>query len=148
MGRELSHGVSSLSMSSRFIKHPATIMKMIQICLKAIPKKKQTIFLQGMCFCPQCGTLSFPDQSNNIHCPNYKCGYKGPLTTVLKMADGKTFHASEIVSKIASSPVAEMVPCIGSGCSTLVSRTTGRCGHCKQFSGGMMPGANYRANPW
>tara|TARA_B110001452_G_C15232605_1_gene426879 strand:+ start:2225 stop:2632 length:408 start_codon:yes stop_codon:yes gene_type:complete len=135
-------------MPSRLIKHPARMMKVIRICLKAIPKKKQPIFLLGMCFCPQCGTLAFPDQANNINCTNYKCGYKGQLTTVIKMDDGKVISGSEIVTKLSSSPTAEKVPCIGQGCSTLVSRSTGRCGHCAQFSGGMMPGPNYRANPW
>jgi len=103
---------------------------------------------QGMCFCPQCGTLAFPDQANNINCTNYKCGYKGQLTTVIKMDDGKVISGSEIVTKLSSSPTAEKVPCIGQGCSTLVSRSTGRCGHCAQFSGGMMPGSSYRSYPW
>jgi DNA-directed RNA polymerase subunit M/transcription elongation factor TFIIS len=31
-------------------------------------------------FCPICGALSFPDSKNNIKCPDYKCGYEGPLT--------------------------------------------------------------------
>ena len=103
---------------------------------------------QGMCFCPQCGTLAFPDQANNINCTNYKCGYKGQLTTVIKMDDGKVISGSEIMTKLSSSPTAEKVPCIGQGCSTLVSRSTGRCGHCAQFSGGMMPGSSYRSYPW
>ncbi len=30
-------------------------------------------------FCPICGSLSFPDSKNNIKCPDYKCGYEGPL---------------------------------------------------------------------
>ena len=30
-------------------------------------------------FCPICGALSFPDSKNNIKCPDYKCGYEGPL---------------------------------------------------------------------
>ena len=31
-------------------------------------------------FCPMCGSLSFPDSKNNIKCPDYKCGYEGPLS--------------------------------------------------------------------
>ncbi|MGY8691872.1 MAG: RPA12/RPB9/RPC11 RNA polymerase family protein [Candidatus Poseidoniales archaeon] len=31
-------------------------------------------------FCPICGALSFPDSKNNIKCPDYKCGYEGPLS--------------------------------------------------------------------
>ena len=31
-------------------------------------------------FCPNCGALSYPDASGNIKCPNYKCGYEGPLS--------------------------------------------------------------------
>jgi len=31
-------------------------------------------------FCPICGALSYPDSNNNIKCPDYKCGYEGPLS--------------------------------------------------------------------
>ena len=31
-------------------------------------------------FCPMCGSVSFPDSKNNIKCPDYKCGYEGPLS--------------------------------------------------------------------
>ena len=35
-------------------------------------------------FCPNCGTLSFPDSKGWIKCPNYKCGYEGPLDNTMK----------------------------------------------------------------
>ena len=30
-------------------------------------------------FCPKCGTLAFPTPSGDINCPDYKCGYQGPI---------------------------------------------------------------------
>jgi len=26
-------------------------------------------------FCPECGSLSYPDNKGWIKCPDYKCGY-------------------------------------------------------------------------
>ncbi len=31
-------------------------------------------------FCPECGALSYPDDRGWIKCPDYKCGYEGPLS--------------------------------------------------------------------
>ena len=31
-------------------------------------------------FCPKCGALSYPDERGWIKCPDYKCGYEGPLS--------------------------------------------------------------------
>ena len=31
-------------------------------------------------FCPECGCLSYPDDRGWIKCPDYKCGYEGPLS--------------------------------------------------------------------
>ena len=31
-------------------------------------------------FCPECGSLSYPDNRGWIKCPDYKCGYEGPLS--------------------------------------------------------------------
>lgn len=31
-------------------------------------------------FCPECGSLSYPDERGWIKCPDYKCGYEGPLS--------------------------------------------------------------------
>ena len=31
-------------------------------------------------FCPECGTLAFPRPSGDINCPDYRCGYQGPLS--------------------------------------------------------------------
>ena len=36
-------------------------------------------------FCPVCGALSYPDDRGEIKCPDYKCGYEGPLSGL----DGK-----------------------------------------------------------
>ena len=35
-------------------------------------------------FCPECGALSFPDSKGWIKCPDYKCGYHGPLDNKMK----------------------------------------------------------------
>ena len=35
-------------------------------------------------FCPKCGALSFPDSKGWIKCPDYKCGYNGPLENKMK----------------------------------------------------------------
>ena len=35
-------------------------------------------------FCPECGALSFPDSKGWIKCPDYKCGYNGPLDNKMK----------------------------------------------------------------
>ncbi len=31
-------------------------------------------------FCPCCGTLSYPDPSDWIKCPDFRCGYEGHLS--------------------------------------------------------------------
>ena len=31
-------------------------------------------------FCPECGSLSYPDSNGWVKCPDYKCGYEGPLS--------------------------------------------------------------------
>ena len=51
-------------------------------------------------FCPNCGTLSFPDSSGDIKCPNYKCGYEGPLEN--KMQNPLTGEEIDL-SRISSS---------------------------------------------
>ncbi len=53
-------------------------------------------------FCPKCGTLSFPDPSGNITCPNYKCGYVGPAKLVIKGDDGEDVDLFKIKSETKS----------------------------------------------
>ncbi|MBT3772020.1 MAG: hypothetical protein HOB52_01590 [Euryarchaeota archaeon] len=56
-------------------------------------------------FCPSCGTLAFPDSKGHIKCPNYKCGYDGDASNVVKTADGgeidlsKTMSSSKVQSR-------------------------------------------------
>lgn len=45
-------------------------------------------------FCPECGTLSFPDPRGNIRCTNPKCGYEGPIDA--KMASVTSSSKAEI----------------------------------------------------
>ena len=49
-------------------------------------------------FCPQCGTLSFPNPAGEISCTNYKCGYVGPANIVIKGTDGKDVDLSQATS--------------------------------------------------
>jgi len=49
-------------------------------------------------FCPECGTLAFPDPSGNLDCPNYKCGYKGSAENKIRGTDGKEINLAETVS--------------------------------------------------
>ena len=34
-------------------------------------------------FCPECGALCFPKFEYQVNCPNFRCGYNGPLDPVL-----------------------------------------------------------------
>ena len=38
-------------------------------------------------FCPECGTLAFPDPSGKIKCPNYNCGYSGAAENKITVGD-------------------------------------------------------------
>ncbi len=49
-------------------------------------------------FCPECGTLSFPDSSGNIKCPNYACGYHGSSENKIQVGDEEVD-----ISKVTSS---------------------------------------------
>ena len=53
-------------------------------------------------FCPKCGTLSFPDPSGNITCPNYKCGYVGGAKLVIKGTDGEEVDLFNVKSETKS----------------------------------------------
>ena len=49
-------------------------------------------------FCPECGTLAFPDPSGVIDCTNYACGYKGSTSSSIKGEDGRTIDMTNLVS--------------------------------------------------
>ena len=53
-------------------------------------------------FCPECGTLSFPNPKGEIACPNYKCEYNGPANVVIKGTDGKEVDLSKATSSTAT----------------------------------------------
>ena len=38
-------------------------------------------------FCPECGTLAFPDPSGRIKCGNYQCGYSGAAENKITIGD-------------------------------------------------------------
>jgi len=54
-------------------------------------------------FCPECGTLAFPDPSGKIKCPNYNCGYHGDAENKVTMEDGTEID----ISKASSTSKAE-----------------------------------------
>ena len=49
-------------------------------------------------FCPECGTLAFPDPSGKIKCTNYQCGYSGTAENKVTMEDGTEIDLSEASS--------------------------------------------------
>lgn len=49
-------------------------------------------------FCPECGTLSYPDSSGNINCTNYKCNYQGGAKNEVTLPDGSTVDLAETTS--------------------------------------------------
>jgi DNA-directed RNA polymerase subunit M/transcription elongation factor TFIIS len=53
-------------------------------------------------FCPQCGTLAFPNPKGDIACTNYKCGYNGPANVVIKGVDGRDVDLSQAKSSTAA----------------------------------------------
>lgn len=63
-------------------------------------------------FCPECGTLSFPDAKNFIKCPNYKCGYEGPLSGAdgrgAEFVDPMTGEVVDLANATAKSSVASL----------------------------------------
>ena len=49
-------------------------------------------------FCPECGSLAFPEASGNIKCPNYKCGYTGVAENKITGTDGQEIDLSKATS--------------------------------------------------
>ena len=49
-------------------------------------------------FCPECGTLAFPDTSGEIKCTNYQCGYSGTAENEMEMEDGSKIDISKASS--------------------------------------------------
>ena len=54
-------------------------------------------------FCPQCGTLAFPDPTGNIMCPNYQCDYRGSASNTIVGTDGQEIDLAKAssTSKVA-----------------------------------------------
>jgi len=53
-------------------------------------------------FCPQCGTLAFPNPKGDIACTNSQCNYNGPANVVIKGADGRDVDLSQAKSSTAA----------------------------------------------
>ena len=49
-------------------------------------------------FCPECGSLAFPEASGNIKCPNYKCGYTGASENKITGTDGQEIDLAKATS--------------------------------------------------
>jgi DNA-directed RNA polymerase subunit M len=61
-------------------------------------------------FCPECGTLSFPDPNDWIKCPNHNCGYEGDIKgtdgtggTITDPRTGKTIDLTATTSSTKAS---------------------------------------------
>ena len=54
-------------------------------------------------FCPECGTLAFPDENGIILCPNGRCDYMGETKTAVQLESGETIDLSEAKSKSQAS---------------------------------------------
>ena len=59
-------------------------------------------------FCPKCGALSYPDERGWIKCPDYKCGYEGPVGgrdgsgSIVIGSDGKEIDLTKTKSSTES----------------------------------------------
>ena len=83
---------------------------MEEILIMIANKSKYGFIRPVTMFCPQCGTLAFPNPSGDISCTNYKCGYNGPANLVIKGADGKDVDLSKAKSSTqAKSRVYEVI---------------------------------------
>ena len=54
-------------------------------------------------FCPECGTLAFPDEKGIILCPNGRCDYMGETKTDIMLESGERIDLSEAKSKAEAS---------------------------------------------
>ena len=54
-------------------------------------------------FCPECGTLAFPNPDGNINCANYKCGYQGPQNPKFKNVQSSTKAKTRVYEIIKDS---------------------------------------------
>jgi DNA-directed RNA polymerase subunit M/transcription elongation factor TFIIS len=63
-------------------------------------------------FCPECGTLSFPDPNDWIKCPNHNCGYegdiKGPDGTGGTITDPRTGKTIDLTSTTSSTKASSL----------------------------------------
>ena len=71
-------------------------------------------------FCPECGTLAFPDPSGKIKCPNYNCGYHGTAENKVTMEDGTEID----ISKVSDITVVAFNPHTGDSIQTIKAGIT------------------------
>jgi transcription factor S len=64
-------------------------------------------------FCPECGTLAFPNPDGNINCANYKCGYQGPQNPKFKNVQSSTKAQTRVYEVIKDSDELKGVLTIG-----------------------------------
>jgi DNA-directed RNA polymerase subunit M/transcription elongation factor TFIIS len=63
-------------------------------------------------FCPECGTLSFPDSSGNIKCPNYRCDYSGSAENKVTLEDGSNIDLAKVASKTVAASLKHLTEVI------------------------------------
>ena len=54
-------------------------------------------------FCPECGTLAFPNPDGNINCANWNCGYQGPQNPKFKNVQSSTKAQTRVYEIIKDS---------------------------------------------
>ena len=72
-------------------------------------------------FCPACKSLVMPDLSWTIHCPNYKCGYKGPVAKKMNIGGKEVDLSIALVSEVGGNI------CAARGCHTEIHSSQARC---------------------
>lgn len=80
-------------------------------------------------FCPQCGTLAFPNPSGDISCTNHKCGYNGPAISLVNINQGEFVDLSKVKSTKNSENREYSVTCSGNVPKMI---TFGTCKFCDQ----------------
>tara|TARA_B100001179_G_C18456532_1_gene345318 strand:- start:361 stop:720 length:360 start_codon:yes stop_codon:yes gene_type:complete len=54
-------------------------------------------------FCPECGTLAFPESDGSIRCPNGRCNYIGEAKKKIKLNSGEEIDTSDTKTKAEAS---------------------------------------------
>mgnify|MGYP001024448700 FL=1 len=67
---------------------------------------------RGTIFCPECGTLAFPESDGSIRCPNGRCSYVGAAKKTVRLNSGEEIDTSDARSKSAASSLKHLTEVI------------------------------------